>query len=218
VDGASFSLYSSKSQSNADLFELLIDIKFARLVVIETDLVLGGFASQSNLIIARVPKVSPSPSFTQKPRRTMELNGAQAVFKREAGYINVFRARFLAPKVVVQTKISVGIVMVSSLRHHVSKDVLVSIPAIFGKKEAFRCQLIGFDFAGLWLKSVKLAQATLGDGAREPAPTFVPYAQISYLIAAPVQPLVEPPPAKPPPAVVPEVPLRRQGGARKPHG
>jgi hypothetical protein len=81
----------------------------------------------------------------------------------------------------------VNIAMVDSLRHHLNKDVLVSIPALFGKSEAFRCQLIGLELTGLWLKC-RDWQNTLADSKREPAATFVPYAQISYLIAAPAEP------------------------------
>ncbi len=104
--------------------------------------------------------------------------------------------------------------MVSLLRHHVNKDVLVSIPALFGSDVPFRCQLVGFELAGLWLRSDRLSQIALADGKGEPATTFVPYTQIAYLTAAPTEP--------PPASATGETPGRRRSathaGTRKPPG
>jgi hypothetical protein len=78
--------------------------------------------------------------------------------------------------------------VVRILAHHVNKAVLVSIPPLFGNSAPQLCRLVGVEPGGLWLESEPLWRAAFPDSELPLAMVFVPFAQIAYLIGAPVMP------------------------------
>jgi hypothetical protein len=64
--------------------------------------------------------------------------------------------------------------MVSILGYHVNKAVLVSIPPPFGNGEPRRCDLIGIEPGGLWLRFSDLPQIAPFSEKPEAMTVFVP--------------------------------------------
>jgi hypothetical protein len=69
--------------------------------------------------------------------------------------------------------------------HYLNKDVLVSIPSLFGDIKARSCRVVAAEAFGVWLKSSDLSARLLPappDPGAVPPGIFVPFAEIGAIV------------------------------------